>query len=128
MVKWFTIRAECILLYRAQCDEKAELLCNKLLLLEKTVSDSVVDQISDAFVGTSAPLEHLVTAAVASQVLSQCHCSIVVYLKSLQSSSEDGEGDHDLSKKVTSFRQHSKRLSQVAIHAAEGVSDPSSEL
>ena len=54
---------------RAQCDRKADLLCNKLLLLEKIVSESVVDLISDAFVGTSAPLEHLVTAAVASQVL-----------------------------------------------------------
>ena len=60
-------------LCRAQCDRKADLLCNKLLLLEKTVSESVVDQISDAFVGTSAPLEHLITAAVASQVLCHCH-------------------------------------------------------
>ena len=32
------------------------------------MSESVVDQISDAFVGTSATLEHLVTAAVGSQV------------------------------------------------------------
>ena len=70
-------------LCRARCDGKAELLSNKLLLLEKTVSEAVVDQISDAFVGTSAPLEHLVTAAVVGQVLCQCHCLVVVNSKCL---------------------------------------------
>ena len=66
---------------RAECDRKADLLCNKLLLLEKTVSESVVDQISDAFVGTSAPLEHLVTAAVGNEVLCQYHSLTVPHLE-----------------------------------------------
>ena len=44
------------------------MLSAKLLLLEKTVQEAVIDQISDAFVGTSDPLNHLITAAVASQV------------------------------------------------------------
>ena len=104
------------------------MLSNKLLLLEKTVQESVVDQISDAFVGTSAPLENLVTAAVTNQVLCQCWCLTMVHSCYLQfSSSENSEDERELSKKATLFRQHSKRLSQVALHAAEGVSDPSSK-
>jgi len=54
--------------FRADCDGTAEVLSEKLLLLEKTVQEAVIDQISDAFVGTSAPLDHLITAAMASQV------------------------------------------------------------
>lgn len=47
-------------------DKCAKKLCEKLNELDRMVADSVVDQVTDLFVETSAPLNHLVQAATGS--------------------------------------------------------------
>lgn len=51
-------------------DQTAETMCDKLLELDRWVADSVVDLVTDTFVETSEPINHLVhvatTAASAS--------------------------------------------------------------
>lgn len=49
--------------YRAAFDETAETMCDKLLELDRWVADSVVDQVTNTFVETSGPINHLVQAA-----------------------------------------------------------------
>ena len=52
--------------YRATFDETAETMCDKLLELDRWVADSVVDQVTNTFVETSGPINHLVQAATAA--------------------------------------------------------------
>lgn len=51
---------------KAAFDRTAEQLCDKLCELDRWVADSVVEQVTDAFVETSAPIDHLVQAATAT--------------------------------------------------------------
>ena len=44
-------------------DSTADHLCERLLELDRWVADSVVDQVTEAFVETSVPINHLVQAA-----------------------------------------------------------------
>lgn len=48
---------------RSAFDVTAEQLCDKLLELDRWVADAVVDQVTDTFVETSAPITSLVQAA-----------------------------------------------------------------
>ena len=57
--------------YRAAFDETAETMCDKLLELDRWVAESVVDQVTNTFVETSAPINHLVQAATAAST----HCT-----------------------------------------------------
>ena len=52
--------------YRAAFDKTAETMCDKLLELDHWVAESVVDQVTNTFVETSAPINHLVQAATAA--------------------------------------------------------------
>ena len=52
--------------YGAAFDETAETMCDKLLELDRWVADSVVDQVTNTFVETSDPINHLVRAATAA--------------------------------------------------------------
>ncbi len=51
---------------RATFDHTAEEFCEKLCELDSWVADAVVDQVTDAFVETSAPIDHLIQAAAAT--------------------------------------------------------------
>lgn len=51
---------------RAEFDQTAETMCDKLLELDRWVADSVVDQVTDTFVETSGPINYLVQAATAA--------------------------------------------------------------
>lgn len=51
---------------RAAFDQTAETMCEKLLELDRWVADSVVDLVTNTFVETSAPINHLVEAATAA--------------------------------------------------------------
>ncbi len=48
---------------KATFDRTAERLQERLLELDRWVADSVVDQVTEAFVEPSAPINHLVRAA-----------------------------------------------------------------
>lgn len=48
---------------RSAFDVTADQLCDKLLELDRWVADAVVDQVTDTFVYTSAPITSLVNAA-----------------------------------------------------------------
>ena len=48
---------------RSAFDDTAEQLCNRLLELDRWVADAVVDQVTDTFVETSAPITSLVQVA-----------------------------------------------------------------
>jgi hypothetical protein len=52
--------------YRAAFDEMAETMCDKLLELDRWVAESVVDQVTNTFMETSGPINHLVQAATAA--------------------------------------------------------------
>lgn len=47
-------------------DSTADHLCERLLELDRWVADSVVDQVTEAFVETSVPIDHLVQAATSA--------------------------------------------------------------
>lgn len=48
---------------RAAFDQTAETMCDKLEELDRWVADSVVDLVTNTFVETSRPINHLVKAA-----------------------------------------------------------------
>ena len=49
--------------FRATFDGTAERLCEVLWDIDQSVADAVVDQVTETFVETSAPVNHLVYAA-----------------------------------------------------------------
>ncbi len=51
-------------MYRDQFNLTADLLCSKLLELDKLVAQSVADQFAEIFVDTSAPIKELIQAVV----------------------------------------------------------------
>ena len=52
--------------HRSAFDSTAEQLCEKLCELDRWVADAVVDQVTETFVETAAPINHLVQAATAA--------------------------------------------------------------
>ena len=51
---------------RTAFDQTAETMCDKLLELDRWVADSVVDLVTNTFVETSHPINHLVKAATST--------------------------------------------------------------
>ena len=52
--------------HRLAFDRTAEQLCEKLCELDRWVADAVVDQVTETFVETADPINHLVQAATAT--------------------------------------------------------------
>ena len=143
-------------MFRSEFDATAELLCEKLCEIDRWVADAVVDQITEVFVEPSAAVNHLVHAAAARSpttspgvsgnitgILNLLFLSPLSFLhthtRHTQSSpeispssspthtSEQEESEAQLTRQVELFRRHSKRLSQVASHAAQSSADSKRE-
>lgn len=125
-------------------DKCAKKLCAKLNELDRWVADSVVDQVTDVFVETSAPLNHLVQAATATggewqrflpPPPSASHTfnttSSYVSPRQRQQHTDEVDGGASPATQETKhmaevFRRHSHRLSQVATYAAQSLTDAES--
>ena len=135
-------------------DKVAKKLCEKLNELDRMVADSVVDQVTDIFVETSGPLNHLVQAATATaepqqQRLIPTPPSAAALpppkpsadyrynstppaagppiKQQLFQEEVDSASSPSTKKMAELFRRHSRRLSQVAAHAAQSSTDAESE-
>lgn len=131
---------------RRAFDKCTKKLCEKLNELDRWVADSVVDQVTDAFVETSKPIDHLVQAATASrrqrvapapptskptppQVYPRRHPNASPNPQ-LPEEDVDSPGpvpSPDTKHMAEVFRRHSRRLSQVAVHAAQSSTDTESK-
>jgi hypothetical protein len=80
-------------------------LCSKLEELDVVVAESVAHQIAETFVSPSAAIDTFVDKVSSSQV---------------DDESQSNESVEGLRTTVEVFRRHSKRLSEVALHAAQG--------
>lgn len=135
-------------------DKCTKKLCKKLNELDRWVADSVVDQVTEAFVETSKPIDHLVQAATASrQVLPAAPMSKPApppisarrhpRARAGPSQQEDVDtaqppmdtaqppmdtASPDTKHMAEVFRRHSRRLSQVAVYAAQSSTDTESKL
>ena len=129
-------------------DKCAKKLCEKLNELDRLVADSVVDQVTDAFVETSAPLNVLVeTATGTNRPRGQAkappmspppaptlpptrHAPSQVSPRHQVRDEVDASPTktaEDAKKMAEVFRRHSRRLSQVAAYAAQSSTDSESE-
>ena len=98
------------------------------------MADAVVDQITEVFVEPSAAVNHLVQAAAGSPTTSPgvsgppssprySHFSPQSSPSSSLTHTSDQESDAQLTRRVELFRRDSRRLSQVASHAAQSSAD-----
>lgn len=139
-------------------DRYAKKLCEKLNELDRMVADSVVDQVTDIFVETSGPLNHLVQAATATGPPHQRRLMPTPPVPAASAGAPPPPRPHpgysydatppavgvasptrkqlfkeevdsqspaaqDTKKIAEVFRRHSRRLSQVAAHAAQSSTD-----
>ena len=132
-------------------DKCTKKLCKKLNELDRWVADSVVDQVTDAFVETSKPIDHLVRAATAHRSPQRvvpapptskpappptsARPRATNTRAGTQHSQQFPEEDVDAAAAASPdtkhmaevFRRHSRRLSQVAVYAAQSSTDAESK-
>lgn len=117
-------------------DKCTKKLCEKLNELDRWVADSVVDQVTDVFVQTSQPINHLVQAATTTSTSSRARREGLTPTpptfpgtgsEEVDTAARGGATSQDTKHMAELFRKHSRRLSQVAVYAAQSSTDTESK-